>query len=130
MTEATLQEALEEIETTQRKNTHLLEAGRLKPETCAYKNRRLARAHKVLTFFIANQDWILAVHQSRERMRREAELLCETDPDVREVLEAFADAEVTDVRALSTAPSDSPPSSRPEGAHAPDAGGHPEAQPT
>lgn len=100
MREATLQEALEEIETTQRKNTHLRDAGRLKPETEATKNWRLARAHKVLTFFLANHEWILAVHQSRERMRREAELLCETDPAAREVLEAFAGAEVTDVRPI------------------------------
>lgn len=107
MNEASLTEALEEIETTQRKNTHLLDAGRLKPETHAFKQRRLARAAKVLTFFIANQDWILAVHQSRERMKREAEILCATDPAAREVLEAFHDAEVTDIRPISP-PHDSP----------------------
>lgn len=98
MSEATLQEALEEIETTKRKNQHLLEAGRLRPETCAFKNRRLARAHKALMFLIANEHWILPVYQARERMQREADLLCETDPAVREVLEAFDGAEVMDIR--------------------------------
>lgn len=100
MTEATLREALEEIETTMRRNTHLLEAGRLKPETHAFKNRRLARAHKALMFFIQNEDWILDVWRARERIKRESEILCETHPAVREVLEVFHDAEVTDIRPI------------------------------
>jgi len=96
----TLTDALSEIEKTQRNTQRLLDAGKLTPEVGAWKSACLARAHKALTFLIANQDWIAAVHASREQMRREAEILCAEDPRLREVMEAFEGAEVTDVRPL------------------------------
>lgn len=84
MTAPTLSDALAEIEKHQRNTQRLLDAGKLTPPVGAWKLACLARAHKAVTFLAANEDWLLPIYQSRERMRREAEALCAESPDLRE----------------------------------------------
>lgn len=102
-TAPTLQDALAEIEKTQRNTQRLLDAGKLTPSVGAWKLACLARAHKAITFLAANEGWIADIYHSRERIRREAEILCAEDQLIRETLEAFEGAEVVDVRPLASA---------------------------
>lgn len=99
MSEASLTEALAEIERVQRNTQRLLEAGKLTPHVFARKEAALARAHKCITFLAANETWIVPVYQTRMRMQREAEALCVADPLLRETLEAL-DAEIVAVQPM------------------------------
>lgn len=100
MSEASLQQALEEIEKTQRNTERLRLAAKLTEPMAQRKQAALARAHKTLTFFIANQDWILDIYRQRERMRQDAEALCAADPLLGESLrDAGTDASaITSIR--------------------------------
>ena len=84
--DASLNDALVEIEKQQRNTQRLLEAGKLTPAVGAWKLACQARAHKALTFLLANEGWILEIHRSKERMRREAEILCAESPLLQETL--------------------------------------------